>query len=258
MTRTRLALTIRVAASLAFAGAPCACTNAPVPVRVQVTVDGVPVPGLDVTAYPFDPTGLLDSLATAYGEPPPDVSALEEELRAFSPPEPAPDDAAGVVWAATRDSVAALADSLNAVDRRAPGYGDAYGRFRRLYGRLVERTAARDRAGRQATEPLRDLALRAGRAADSLRAWELAAYAGFDSAAAGEIRATGRQPIAGVTDPQGWLELALVPGRWTLTTELPHPENPFLELRWVVPVTVSVFPFRVPMTERMAQEPWRH
>jgi hypothetical protein len=258
LSRVRTSLTIRVIGALAVVGALSACGDRPTPVAVRVTLDGAPVPGLEVTAWPFDAHRVLDSLATAYGEPRPDFAPLERELLAFTPPEPAPDDTLGIAWRATRDSVAALADSLNAVDRRSPGYQEAYRRFRQLYGRLVQRSTVREAARRADLDPLRDIANRAGRAADSLRAWERVAYAGFDSAVTRRVTEQGRRPILARSAPDGWLELELPRGAWWLEARLPHRDNPFAEYVWRVPVVTAGLPFRVPLSQATATLKWRH
>jgi hypothetical protein len=258
LSRARIPLTIRVLGALAVAGAFVACGDSPTPVAIRATLNGVPVAGLDVTAYPFDIGGVLDSLAAAHGEPPPDFAALEQELLAFTPPDPAPDDTLAIVWRATRDSVAALADSLNGVDRRSPGYQEAYRRFRQLYGRLVQRSTAREAARRGDIEPLRDLALRAGRAADSLRAWERAAYAGFDTAVSRLAAAQQREPVTATSAADGWLELELPRGRWWLEARLPQRDNPFAEYVWRVGLVSAGLPFRVPLSEATASVEWRH
>jgi len=243
---------------LVLAGAAAACTDAPVPIQVRVTVDGEPVPGVEVTAFPYDPVRLLDSLAAGHDAPRPDFDSLERALVAFSLDPAAPEDSTDAGVRATRDSVAALADSLRSVDRRTRGYPDAYQRFRRLYGRLVQRSAGREAARRGQRDPLRALALRAGRAADSLRAWEHAAYAGFDSAAVLEEARAGRAPVMGMTDADGWISLALPPGRWWLDARVEHPENPFAEYVWTRPIVAAGLRFRVPLSERSARMAWRH
>jgi len=249
---------MRVVGALAVAGALSACADRPTSVAVRVTLDGVPVPGLDVIAYPFDPDRLLDSLAAAFPEPRPDFAALERELLAFTPPPPPPDDTAEVGWRATRDSVVWLADSLNAVDRRSAGYGDAYHRFRQLYMRLVQRSATRESARRADLDPVRELARRAGRAADSLRVWERLAYAGFDSAVARLVAGGEHEPILATTAADGWLELELAPGAWWLEARLPHRDNPFAEYVWSVGLVSAGFPFRLLLSEATATLEWRH
>jgi hypothetical protein len=248
----------RAIGALAVVGALSACTDRSTAVAVRVTLDGAPVPGLDVVAYPFDPGRLLDSLAAAHPVPPPDFADLERELLAFRPPPPAPEDTAEIGRRATRDSVAALADSLNAVDRRSPGYAEAYRRFRQLYMRLVQRSASREAARRADLDPVRDIAGRAARAADSLRAWEREAYAGFDAAVADLSARLGREPVHAATASDGWLELELAPGSWWLEARRPHPDNPFAEYAWRVEIVAAGFPFRLPLSEATATLEWRH
>lgn len=239
-------------------GALSACTDRPTTVGVRVTLDGAPVPGLEVVAWPFDPGRLLDSLAAAHPEPRPDFAELEGELLAFRPPAPPPEDTAEIGWLATRDSVASLADSLNAVDRRSPGYAEAYRRFRQLYMRLVQRSASREAARRADLDPVRDIARRAARAADSLRGWERAAYAGFDSTVARVAAETGRDALVTTTASDGWLELELTPGPWWLEARLPHPDNPFAEYAWRVGIVTAGLPFRISLSEATASLEWRH
>jgi hypothetical protein len=259
LRRVRLPSTTSQPLLLALAaGAVGACGGAPVPVEARVTVAGLPVAGLEVTALPYDPIRLLDSLATAHDVPLPEFEALERELLSFTAEPAARDDSIDLGVRATRDSAAALADSLRAVDRRSRGYAEAYQRFRRLYGRLIQRAAGREAARRGVRDPLRALALRAGRAADSLRAWEQDAYAGLDAAVALEEDRAGRGPVAGVTDATGRVTLMLPPGRWWLDARLEDERNPFAEHRWLVPVVTAGLPFRVPLSEATATTVWRH
>jgi hypothetical protein len=219
---------------------------------------GVPLEGLEVVALPYDPQRLLDSLAALSPTPRPDFSALEAELMAFRRPEYDEDDAGVQAWAAVRDSVRRLSDSLQGVDRASPGYAAAYDRFRRMYERFLQKTAARDAGVRDLTGELRDLAVRAGRAADSLRAWEREAYASLDSAGALASRLAGREQASGVTDSAGQLDLTLPRGRWWLAASQPHVENPFAEYRWRLGLVTAGLPFRVGLTAATARPAWRH
>jgi hypothetical protein len=252
--------TIHVACLPALLGAGAlACSGRAVPVDVRASLgDSAPLAEVEIVALPYDPERLLDSLAAAYPVPRPDFSALEAELREFRRPAVVEEDGAVRALEATRDSVRRLADSLRRVDRRAPGYAAAYGRFRQLYRRLMERSGARDVALRSLTADVRNLAERAGRAADSLRAWEREAYAGFDSVAAGAEAAAGRSGVSAHTGGDGWGRLRLPPGAWYLVLAVPDPENAFLEYAWDVSVTVAGFPIRVPLGEDNARRRWRH
>jgi hypothetical protein len=239
---------------------PLACSGRAVPIDVHVALaDTEPLVGVEVTALPYDPQRLLDSLAAADSTHRPDFSALEAELLAFRrPPAPTTDDAADSAWRAIQDTVKRLADSLGRVDRRSPGYATAYARFRRLYGRMMERSGARDAEIRSLTADVRSLGERAGRAADSLRAWERGAYAGFDSAVARAVAASGRAPAMTETDADGTARFELPAGAWWLVLRRPHPDNPFAEYEWDVPLVVAGLPFRVGLTQKTASLVWRH
>jgi hypothetical protein len=245
-----------VAAGLVAGAAGCGGDT-----RVEIVASlgpGEPLEGLEVVALPYDPERLLDSLAALASTPRPDFSALEAELLAFERPEYREDDVAVQAWAAVRDSVRRLSDSLSGVDRRSTGYAAAYDRFRRLYERFLQKTAARDAGVRDLTAEVRDLAVRAGRAADSLRAWEREAWASADSAATLAQAATGRAAVWGAVDSAGRLPLALPSGDWWIQALVPHPENPFVEYAWNVPMTVAGLPFRLPLGGVNSRPRWRH
>ena len=245
-------------AALLLCGTGCAEPTA----HVVVQLDAAPlaVPGsAEVVALPFDPMTLLDSLTVAAKSQPPAFPELEAELRAFQAPPEADLGETGAAWAATHDSLVRLGDSLSAIDRRAPGYRASYARFSALYQRLAQRGAARDAALQKVRGTVRDLARRAGRAADSLRRWEGTAYAAFDSLAALEVSRTGREVVRAVTGDDGRATIALPSGAWWITTQHPHPANPFLEYVWVVPVRSRAgLPFGVPLLEVNAKQRWRH
>lgn len=227
-------------------------------IRILTPLPPAPA-GAEVVALPFDPGALLDSLALAAATPPPAFPALEAELKAFRAPPPADLGESGARWAATRDTLTGLADSLRTLDRRTPGYRAAYGRFRALYQRLAQLGSARDAALRNLTGEVRDLARRAGRAADSLRRWERDAYAAFDSLAAMRIREDGREPVRAIPHADGRTALDLADGPWWITLHLPVPDNPFVEREWRVPVVSrSGLPFGIPLSDRNAAIRWRH
>lgn len=229
-------------------------------IALEVTWDhDGPVADLAVTALPFDPDHLLDSLAGEVDIPAPTFPALEAEIHEFSRPDPDPYEEINRPWLALRDTVRELADSLIDRDRTESGYAADYDRFRALYARLAERAAERDRALRAVNGDHLDLARRAAAAADSLRSWEYQAYAGYPEAAAAAVVHAGRSVIEGTTDHHGRLTLRVQPGRWWLVARTADPENPFLEYYWNVPVTATrVVPVRLPLSSANATKRWRH
>lgn len=228
---------------------------------VVIAEDGTgrPIPELELVALPFDPVRLLDSLRGVAPRPAPDFADLEAELRSWRRPTDDRHDALNRPWLALRDSVVALSDSLHTMNRGEPQYATAYTRFRRLYARLAERAAERDRALRDVGGSEVSLARRAAAAADSLRAWEYEAFASYGEVAAAAVVRTGREVAEGTTGTDGTVTLALEPGRWWLVARRPDPDNPFMEHFWSVPVTATrVVPTRIPLTPGNADWRWRH
>ena len=215
---------------------------------------------LEIEAIPFDPAALLDSLGRAAGRPKPAFPTLETELLSYNRPKSGgPRTGPAAAWLATRDSATAMGDSLHHVNRRAPGYAAAFGRFRDLYQRMIERQHKSDGGRISIPDADRRLAARAGSAADSLRAWEDVAYADYASVAAGELKRTGRDVVRVATDSAGTASLALAPGRWWLQARLADADNPFAERVWRIPVTVSSRrSVTIPIFEGNCTLEWRH
>ncbi len=221
--------------------------------------DGTPLSGIEVQALPFDAQRLLDSLAGTAAEPMPTFPALEQAIRDYAPTD---DDAVSRInapWYALRDTVQGLSDSLHGLDPSAPTYGAAYDRFRTLYARFTRATATRDQALRAEGGGIAQLARWAQAAADTLRAWERAAFAASDSIASIAILSTAREPRSGDTGPAGELRLSLEPGAWWVVARLPDPDNPFLEYYWNVPVQVNgIVPVVLRVSTEQAVRRWRH
>lgn len=231
-------------------------------VRAQLGAEA-PLRQLDIVALPFNPQALLDSLASAAPKPRPAFTELESRLQRYQPSErdtvPDPRGVQATATAlATRDSVLRLSATLRRMDRTAPGYREAYARFRDLYARYSAREAARENAVRKTESGDRRLADVASRAADSLRVWERVAYREFPRLALERAAATGRGVQRITTDSGGLATLALVGGAWWLSARLPDPSNPFLEYRWDVPLTAAGLPFGIPLTPANAEVRWRH
>jgi hypothetical protein len=236
-----------------------ACRD-PAPVHVHAHLaPEFPLGELDIVAVPFSTERLLDSLERAASRRRPTFPELEARLRRFTPGSPEqPDTSLTVAWKTTRDSVTRMADRLRSMDRSAPSYREAYNRFRELYQRYTGRAAAREAALRAVLADDRRLAQDAGRAADSLRAWEREAYREFPRLADELVREAGRSVAQVETDSAGRATLELSRGDWWLSARFTHPENPFIEYRWNVPVRVAGLPFALPLTRVNAQPGWRH
>lgn len=227
-------------------------------VVVRARMHEAPVTGLTVRAYPFDPDRILDSLAALAPSPRPRFPELERELAAYEPAEDERLQEASRPWAALRDTVAALSDSLNRMDRRSPAYARLYERFRELYARLAQRAAQRDAATRELHGDHLDLARRAQAAAESLRVWEQAAFAAYAEVAQAALERSGHAVLDRSTDEAGALEFELARGDWWLLARWSDPHNPFQEYYWNVPLRSSGWlPLRIPLMDGNARRRWR-
>ena len=221
---------------------------------------GVPLAGLEISALPFSPDHLLDSLARRAQTPRPRFGELEASIRGYrrtekdlpQGPPPAP-------WRAVRDSVVKLARDLSRQDRRQPGYRESYARFRQLYARYTAQEAEREKQLRSLFAEDRALAERASRASDSLRSWEREAYRDFPALADQRVAQSGRGVARLETDSLGRADIHLANGDWWLTATMPDPENPFEEYHWNAPVRVSAgLPLALPLMQDNASRRWRH
>lgn len=241
--------------------AAIACAN-PTPVLIRAhNAEGAPLPGLEIVAVPFNPDALLDSLAAAASIPRPVFAELESRLRNYLASGKDSSDTAPtqpIESTATRDSVLRLSAALRRMDRTAPGYRDAYARFRELYARYSAREAARENALRRQRTGGRTLAEQATHAADSLRRWERVAYRDFPRLARERAETAGHEARRVTTDSGGRVTLDLPSGRWWLNARLADPANPFLEYHWNVVLTTAGLPFGVPLSTLSRKSRWRH
>ena len=213
------------------------------------SLDDMPIAGLEIVALPYDASGLLDSLEGAAAAV---FSELETELRAYRRKDTDSVTALSSEWAETRQAVADLADSVRAMERGTAAYARAYARLRAAYGALGREEAVLEGRMRRELGSDRELALRAGAAADSLRRWEAEAYRAWRSLVAeyDEIRIT--------TDSLGRAQVYLEAGTWWLVARHPDPENPFMEFAWHVPVVVSsIVPVATHLSDHNVTLRWR-
>ncbi len=221
-------------------------------VVLTATLDEVPLVGLEIVALPYDAQSLLDSLGRAAPTPRPDYTALEAELKDYQRKDSDSIANLSAEWAEARRAVAQLADTLNGMERGSAKYASAYTRFRTAYHALSRDEAVLEGRMRRELGSDRDLAARAGAAADSLRRWEQEAYRAFADVVAGQDGITGK------TDSLGQARLGLEAGRWWLVARRPDPENPFMEFAWNVPLVVSsIVPVATPLSGHNVTLRWR-
>jgi len=221
-------------------------------VVLTATLDDIPLVGLEIVALPYDAQSLLDYLGQAAPTPRPDYTGLETELKDYQRKNSNSINNLNAEWAEARLRVARLADTLNGMERDSPERASAYTRFRTAYHALSREEVVLERRMRQELGGDRDLATRAGAAADSLRRWEEEAYRTFAELVAGQ------DGITGSTDSLGQARLELEAGRWWLVARRPDPENPFMEFAWNVPLVVSALvPVATPLSGHNVTLRWR-
>ncbi len=171
-------------------------------VSVRVSVTGAdsaesPVPGVVLTAVPFDRDSLLLALARRAGTAAPDTTGLDSLLLAYRAPFAALTAASARV-SALRDSVATAGPPDTTRLRAA--LTDADARVREARRRIdLAQASGGDRL-------------------DSIRkrmaTWENSTYADYESVATGRMKATGRSLLRDTTGADGWAHVRLPAGDW--------------------------------------------
>jgi len=237
----------------------CGCDRAPVHIHASLAA-GVPLAGLEITALPFDPQGLLDSLTLSAPTPKPAFGDLAGRLLAYHRHEISGSvRSPSIQWIAVRDSVARRARDLRKEDRRDAGYKGEYARFRELYARYTAQEILREKQLRGSLTDDRALADEATRASDSLRAWEREAYRELSRIADQRMARMGRPLTQVQTDSLGSARVILPNGDWWVEARLPQLDNPFAEYDWTVPIRVTAgLPIGLPLVAANASVKWRY
>ena len=239
----------------------CGCSPSEFHIKARAHYpDDITLANMEITALPFDPDALRDSLVEASDIPRPQFPDLETELASYRRPDISGLEESFLPWQAIHDSVHHLADSLNnAGSDSSPEYASAYARLRDQYQRLAQSAVHRDAAIREQVGDDRQLAMRVAAAADTLRAWEGLAFAQFSELADSAIAREGRGFHRATTNDDGVAEFTLAPGRWWLMATRADPENPFAEYYWNVGMVVGLFGSRtVPLYAENGVGRWRY
>jgi hypothetical protein len=212
------------------------------PIAVQVAVPDLagretPLPGVVVTALPYDRDSILAALEQRATEPRPHTRTLDSLFQAFRVPFL---DFAQTAWNAEqarrlRDSLVRLRQS--AASAAAQGELDArlhatVDSVRRLEAELERRRAVLS-AARDTLWP------RIERLRSDVERWELTTFAGFDSIVRGITRGRFGNGLADTTDAGGWVTLILPPGRWWVSTRSPDPKDPNAQWYWNLPAVAD-------------------
>lgn len=194
-----------------------------------------PLPGVVVTAVPYDRDSILAALEQRAAEPRPHTRPLDSLFQAFRAPFLA---FAETAWNAEqtrrrRDSLArqrALAPSRAAEGELAAQLRVVEDSLRRLQAELDRRRAILSVA-RDTLWP------RIERLRADVERWERTTFAGFDSIVRRVTRGRFGDGLADTTDHAGWVTLVLPPGRWWVSTRSPDPQDPNAQWYWNLPVT---------------------
>jgi hypothetical protein len=192
-------------------------------VAVQVSVSGPdsvesPVPGVVLTAVPFDRDSLLAALEARAATPRPHVAELDSAFAAYRRPFLALAEASRTA-AALRDSTAARSDDAGLAARRASA-------------------DAKLAAARRALDSVRDAG---APRIDSLRRavsqWENSTYRDYDSIATAWLRRTGRDVTGDTTGADGWTRVRVPAGRWWVYGTSWDVTDPNRYWYWNLPLT---------------------
>lgn len=193
-----------------------------------------PLPGIVVTALPYDRDSILALLERRAAGPRPHTQALDSLFQAFRGPFLT---FARVAWQV--DQLQRRRDSLVLQHQRATSdaaRGELEARQRivedslrtlnlELARRRVDLSAARD-----------TLWPRIERLRADVERWESTAYAGYDSVLRVSTRMRYREGLSDTTDATGWAHLVLPPGRWWISTRSPDSQDPNAQWFWNLPV----------------------
>lgn len=192
-----------------------------------------PLPGIVVTALPYDRDSILALLERRAAGPRPHTGTLDSLFQAFRGPFIA---FARAAWQV--DQLQRRHDSLKVQRERATSdaaRGELDARQRVVDDSLRELNAEMARR-RGVLSAARDtLWPRIDRLRADVERWESTAYAGYDSILRVSTRARFRDGLSDTTDATGWAHLVLPAGRWWISTRSPDPEDPNAQWYWNLP-----------------------
>lgn len=207
---------------------------------------------LEVQLLPYDRDMIFDSLAQAYPEPEPPIPdtlvALQEAVAAAQEEWTAAESR----WNLLRDSLRAINERMEGLDRSSGEYAVLFRDFstiepeERRLNRLSEQAFARfDALQKTLIDQSRQVTLQRDEWADE-------AFASIDSILEVRIEALGREPMADTTAATGVARFVGVkPGQWWVHARF---ELPYTELYWNIPVEVQRGePVQVRLTRETAE-----
>jgi hypothetical protein len=206
--------------ALAFVVAGCDSGRT---VAVRVSIVGPdsaesPVPGVVLTAVPFDRDSIFRALEARAGTPRPHVAELDSAFAMYRGP--------FVALASAGEAATALRDSL------AAGGDTAALRARLTAAETRVADARRALDGVRSANDARVDSLRR-----SVVQWENSTYRDYDSIATTRLRLTGRDVRGDTTGADGWTRVHVPAGRWWIYGTSWDVTDPNRYWYWNVPVT---------------------
>jgi predicted metal-dependent hydrolase len=220
-----------MAGLVAFLPVLAACGGSELTVVVLSEAEGgqMPVANQEIVFLPFNRDSVFEVLAAQAEEPEPQipgdleeqfaqVAALQEEWRV-----------AEAAWAEARESLQALSDRLQRLDRRSREYQQLYRQFDGLEAAERRLNGARQRAFQEFDDLQKQSLTRRDSVRAVIEAWEDIALMDYADIEAAILEADGRQIVYDTTDATGAATSVLQGGIWYVHTRLPLP---FSELYW--------------------------
>jgi len=194
-----------------------------------------PLPGVVVTALPYDRDSVLAAMERRAATPRPHTQALDTLFQAFRAPFLA---FARVAWRAellrrTRDSLTSRRFEAGG----APASAELLGRLRETEDSLrgLEGSLRTARAALAAARE--SLWPRIERLRGEVQRWELTTFAGYDTVVRSITRDRFVLGLSDTTDARAWVRLVLTGGRWWIYARSPDPQDPNAQWYWNVAAT---------------------
>ena len=232
--------------------------------EIRAQLDGTPLENLHITALPFDPDDLLDSLAAASPTPRPDMirsgdcsSATSRRSCGIFDPQMTP-RRNGLLAPGWRSGTRSRdwpipstrqTDVRQTIPRRTSDSAPCTAAFRSGLPNVTQRSGA-------STVPT--CSLHGARRQQPIRSVP-GNTTHYPDVARQKVERLGRPAMETTTDSSGVAELALASGAWWIVARWPDPGDPFMEYYWNVPVHVNGWlPAAVPLHRTTAVRRWRH
>ncbi|MCI0435807.1 MAG: hypothetical protein L0271_19520 [Gemmatimonadetes bacterium] len=218
--------------------------------------DPTPLASLEVRVVPYDRDVIFDSLQAAASSPEPEAPDSLVQLQAAIATAQTDWSAATERWNAARDSLRAIRNRLDQLNRTSAEYRLLFTDF----GDQEQRERGANRAMETAFQTYTGLQNRYNSAAEEFsiqyNAWADGAFAAVDEVVTRRLEAIGSEEVWDTTDANGVVRVTgLKRGDWWVHARY---DLPFEELYWNVPVTVGGEPATVQLNRATGENRARY